>query len=335
MDFDIIFGNAARAALGPEAVILSLAAIGLNVHFGFTGLLNFGQVGFMLLGAYGTSVTVATFGWSLWMGILVGLFLSLVLAVALGIPTLRLHSVMFAIVTIAGAEIIRILVGSTDAIGLTGGPLSVSFDAGAFFDLNPYPDGPQDRYGFGTFSFTGQQMWVITVGWALVALTSLGVFLIVRSPWGRVLKSIREDEDAARSLGKNVFRYKMQALIIGGVIGGMAGVIDAIKTSGADPNGFKPQVTFFTYTALLLGGAATYLGPVLGAILFWFLREWIESFLRQLAAEAWLPDPVAGFLEGSEGIISLSMVGVTLIVLMLFRPQGLTGNRTEMQLDAQ
>ncbi len=335
MDFDIIFGNAARAALGPEAVILCLAAIGLNVHFGFGGLLNIGQVGFLMLGAYGTSVTVATFGWSLWLGIPIALFLSLALAVALGIPTLRLHPVMFAIVTIASAEIIRILIGSTDAIGLTGGPLSVSFDASAFFDLNPYADGPQDRYGVGTFSFTGQQMWVITVGWALVALISLGVFLIVRSPWGRVLKSIREDEDAARSLGKNVFIYKMQALIIGGVIGGLGGVIDAIKTSGADPNGFRPQVTFFAYTALLLGGAATYLGPVLGAVLFWFLREWIESFLRQLTAESWMPNPVADFLDGSEGIISVALVGVALVVLMVFRPQGIVGNRREMQLDAQ
>ncbi len=335
MDFDIIFGNAARAALGPEAIILALAAIGLNIHFGYTGLLNFGQVGFIMLGAYGTSVTVATFGWSLWAGIPIGLFLALALAVTLGIPTLRLHAVMFAIATIAAAEIIRILIGSTDAIGLTGGPLSVSFDAGAFFDLNPYADGPQDRYGVGTFAFTGQQMWVITVGWVLVALVSLFVFLIVRSPWGRVLKSIREDQDAARSLGKNVFWYKMQALMIGGVIGGMAGVIDAIKTSGADPNGFRPQVTFYTYTALLLGGAATYLGPVLGAILFWFLREWIESFLRQLSAEAWLPNAVADFLEGSEGIISVAMVGLALVLLMLFRPQGITGNRTEMQLDAR
>ncbi len=335
MEFDIIFGNAARAAFGPEAVILALAAIGLNVHFGFTGLLNFGQVGFLLLGAYGTSVSVATFGWSLWVGILIGLVLSVALAVALGFPTLRLHAVMFAIVTIAAAEIIRILIGSTDAIGLTGGPLSVSFDAGAFYDLNPYPDGPHNRYGVGTFEFTGQQMWVITVGWVLVALVSLVVFLIVRSPWGRVLKSIREDQDAARSLGKNVFSYKMQALIIGGVIGGMGGVVDAIKTSGADPNGFRPQVTFFAYTALLLGGAATYVGPVVGAILFWFLREWIESFLRQLTAEAWLPDAVADFLDGAEGVISVAMVGLTLVLLMLFRPQGIAGNRTEMQLDAR
>ncbi|WP_420639005.1 branched-chain amino acid ABC transporter permease [Candidatus Poriferisocius sp.] len=334
MEFDIIFGNAARAAFGPEAVILALAATGLNVHFGFTGLLNFGQVGFMLLGAYGTSVSVATFGWSLWLGIPVGLLVAVALAVALGFPTLRLQAVLFAIVTIAAAEIIRILIGSTDAIGLTGGPLSISFDAGSFFDLNPYAHGPQDRYGFGTFSFTGQQMWVITVGWVLVALASLVVFLIMRSPWGRVVKSIREEPDAARSLGKNVFLYRMQALIIGGFFGGLAGVVDAIKTSGADPNGFRPQVTFFTYTALLLGGAATYLGPVLGAILFWFLREWIESFLRQLTAEAWLPDVVANFLEGSEGIISVCMVGLTLVLLMLFRPQGITGNRTEMQLDA-
>ena len=333
MEFDIIFGNAARAALGPEAVILALAAVGVNVHFGFTGLFNFGQVGFMLLGAYGTSVSVATFGWSLWVGIGVGLALSVVLALALGVPTLRVGAVLFAIVTLAAAEILRLLIGSTDAIGLTGGPLSISIDAGAFYDLNPYSDGPRDRYGAGTLSFTGQQMWVITVGWTLVALAGLAVFLIVRSPWGRVVKSIREDENAARSLGKNVFSYKMQALVIGGVIAGLAGVVDAIKTSGADPNGFRPQVTFFAYTALLLGGSATYTGPVIGAVLFWFLREWIESFLRQLAAEPWLPSPIADFLAGTEGVISVGLVGLALILLVLFRPQGIVGSRTEMLID--
>ena len=335
MDLDIIFGNAARAAFGPEAIILALAAIGLNVHFGYTGLLNFGQVGFLLLGAYGTSVAVKTFGWSLWAGIPLGLLLAVSLALVLGIPTLRLNALLFAIVTIAAAEIIRILIGSTDAIGLTGGPLSISFDAGPFYNLNPYADGPQDRYGFGTFSYTGQQMWIITVGWILVAMVSLVVFLIVRSPWGRVLKSIREEEAAASSLGKNVFSYKMQALVIGGFIGGLGGVIDALKTSGADPNGFRPQVTFFTYAALILGGTATYLGPVLGAVLFWFLREWIESFLRQLSEEAWLPNVIADFLDGAEGIISVSFVGLSLVMLMLFRPQGITGSRTEMQLDAR
>ena len=335
MDFDIIFGNAARAALGPEAVILSLAAIGLNVHFGFTGLLNFGQVGFMLLGAYGTSVTVATFGLVAVDGHTGGPFPVPGAGGALGIPTLRLHSVMFAIVTIAGAEIIRILVGSTDAIGLTGGPLSVSFDAGAFFDLNPYPDGPQDRYWFGTFSFTGQQM----VG------HHRGVGAGGTDQPGRV-------PDRAQPVGSGAQVHP------GGRGRGSQPGQERVPVQDASPHhrrghrrdgrghrchqdfGGRPQRLqtpshLLHYTALLLGGAATYLGPVLGAILFWFLREWIESFLRQLAAEAWLPDPVAGFLEGSEGIISLSMVGVTLIVLMLFRPQGLTGNRTEMQLDAQ
>ncbi|MXW42850.1 MAG: branched-chain amino acid ABC transporter permease [Acidimicrobiia bacterium] len=333
MEFDIIITNAARAAVGPEALILALAAIGLNMHFGYTGLLNFGQVGFMLLGAYGTSVAVATFGWSLWLGVLLGLILATAFAITLGLPTLRLHALLFAIVTIAAAEIVRILVGSTDAIGLTGGPLSISFDAGAFYDLNPYPDGPNDRYGAGTFEFTGQQLWVMTVGWTLVALVSVGVFLLVRSPWGRVLKSIREDQDAARSLGKNVFTYKLQALVIGGLIAGLGGVLDAIKTSGADPNGFRPQVTFFAYAALLLGGLATYIGPVLGAILFWFLRELIESFLRQLVAQTWLPDAIANFFDGAEGIISVGMVGLALILLMLFRPQGIVGSRNEMQLN--
>ena len=121
MDFDIIFGNAARAGLGPQAAIFALAAIGLNLHFGYAGLLNFGQVGFMMLGAYGTAIVVATWGGSLWLGIPFGLGLCVAFALALGIPTLRLRSDYFAITTIAAAEILRLLIRSSPATDITAG----------------------------------------------------------------------------------------------------------------------------------------------------------------------------------------------------------------------
>ena len=104
----------------------------------------------------------------------------------------------------------------------------------------------------------------MTVGWALVIVVAIFVFLLMRSPWGRVLKSIREDEDAARSLGKNVFSYKMQTLVLGGVIGALGGFMIAVSTQSVQPDNFATPLTFFILTALLLGGAARVIGPIVG-----------------------------------------------------------------------
>src|SRR6478672_1403672 len=113
MDILVIVADASRAAFGPEAAIYALAAIGMNLHFGYTGLLNFGQVGFMAVGAYGVGIACATFDLPLTVGILIGLAGGVALALLLGAPTLRLRSDYLAIVTIAAGEIIRLIVRST------------------------------------------------------------------------------------------------------------------------------------------------------------------------------------------------------------------------------
>jgi neutral amino acid transport system permease protein len=115
------------------------------------------------------------------------------------------------------------------------------------------------------------------------ALCLLLVWALMRSPWGRVIKSIREDEDAARALGKNTFAYKMQSLILGGVLGGLAGVVMALSQQAVSPDQFLPQMTFYAYAVLILGGAATVFGPVIGSVIFWFFLLSIESVLRQTA----------------------------------------------------
>src|SRR5687767_11872774 len=210
------FTGGLQAALGYQAIFFVLLAVGLNVHFGYTGLLNFGQAGFALLGAFGLAISVVKWGLPWWMGIGIGLAAAVLLALLLGVPTLRLRADYLAIVTIAAAEIIRLVVRSVtfeDTFGGSDGRQSFSED---FYALNPYPDG---RYDIGRFGFNESQMWILTVGWILVGLSCLVVYLLMRSPWGRVIKAIREDEDAVRSLGKNVYAYKMQSLIIGGVLG--------------------------------------------------------------------------------------------------------------------
>ncbi len=173
------------------------------------------------------------------------------------------------------------------------------------------------------------------VAWGLVALCTLLLWALIRSPWGRVILAIREDEDAAASLGKNVFAFKIQALVIGGVIGGLAGIVDVLQQSGVTPVSYKPEVTFFAYTALILGGAATRVGPIVGAIIFWFLKEATETTLRQVAEVEALPNWFTGFLDGSEGAISIALVGLSLMLLMAFRPQGIFGDRTQMVLEVR
>src|SRR3954451_21512897 len=176
MDWTRIITNALEAAVGIQAVVFALAAIGLNVHFGYTGLLNFGQSGFLAVSAYGMAVTVQTFDLSLWLGILIGLVLAVLLALLLGIPTLRLRADYLAIVTIASAEIICLRDRSVTFESTFGGSDGRQNFAEGFYKLNPYSTG----FNIGDFGFGPRQLWVLTVGWILVGLSCLVVFLLMR-----------------------------------------------------------------------------------------------------------------------------------------------------------
>ena len=238
MDWGNILTNAAQSLVNIDTIVFALAAIGLNVHFGYAGLLNFGQAAFVAIGAYGIGIMVQTFGLSIWIGVAVGLVGSVVLALLLGIPTLRLRADYLAIATIAAAEIVRLLARSSTLREYTGGSNGRNGFSDGFYAANPYSDG---TYGFGPWQFSHRGMWILTVGWIVVALACLVVFLLMRSPWGRVLKGIREDEDAVRSLGKNVYAFKMQALVIGGVIGTLAGFISALGRARCSRTTTRPS----------------------------------------------------------------------------------------------
>ncbi len=330
MDWPSILGNAVRGMLGPEAAYFALAAIGLNIHFGYTGLLNFGQVGFMLVGAYGVAVSVATFGWSLWVGVVVGIACAVLLALVLGLPTLRLRGDYLAIATIAAAEVLRYFYRSSTLEPLTGGVYGLRQFAGEFFALNPYP--AQD-YGWGEVTFDHRSLWVMTVGWGLVALSSLMVLLLMTSPWGRVLRSVREDELAARSLGKSAYGFKLQSLVLGGVLGAVAGILMAVSVQSVQPDSYDPKVTFYLYTIVILGGASRVLGPVLGSVIFWFLVTFLDSFLRSATASGLIPSTVLD--SGDVGAARFIFVGLALVLLMVFRPAGILGNQKELRLDVR
>jgi len=247
---------------------------------------------------------------------------AVVFAFILGIPTLRLRADYLAIVTIAAAEIVRLLfttqafdeyTNSADGLG--------NYHAG-FRAANPIPDG---TYGFGPWIYNENQWWVRIFGFALVVLAALIVWALMRSPWGRVIKGIREDEDAVRALGKNVFAYKMQSLIIGGIFGALGGVVLALP-SAVVPSVYVTSLTFFLYTILLLGGAATVFGPIAGSIIFWVIMAFLSNVLPALVQVGALP-----FMTTIQSqVLRFILVGVALMLIVIFRPQGIFGNKKEL-----
>lgn len=384
-----IFNAMMREALSPQTAAVAIAVVGLNIHFGFTGLINIGQSAFMLLGAYGFAISV-WHGLPMVVGIILGFAAAFVFALILGAPTLKLRGDYLAIVTISAAEIIRYVGRSallTDftgsAQGIPGSKYRTGFTDLSFFgngDFTLLPVNYHDIAGGAMgvrlvgwllilaclvvlvlvardnirlhggarvgvlvassvalvllllffFPVTTQSTgvngwWVRVVAWTLVLLSVGITYLMVRSPWGRLLRGIREDEEAIRSLGKNVFAIKMQALVIGGLFGALGGMIYVLPAS-VQPDSMGRALTFFGYTALLLGGAATIFGPVLGSILFFGGRIVIKT-----ASAAYIPDAIMNRQQSEQ--FSFIVVGVVLMLLVIFRPQGILGDKRELRFD--
>ncbi len=330
MDFLFITQQTLSATIGVNTIIFALAAIGLNMHFGYTGLLNFGQAGFLAIGAYSVAVPVISFGLPLWVAFLIGIINSVIFALILGIPTLRLRADYLAIVTIAAAEIVRQIARSATFNSTLGGSDGITGKFGEeFFALNPFKSGLNTPI----LRFNGNDLWVVITGWTLVAFIVFLMWIMVNSPWGRLMRAIREDEDAVRSLGKNVYLYKMQSLIIGGVIGACGGFVYALSRQSVQPDNYGTALTFFAYTVLILGGAARVFSPVVGAMIFWFLIVFIEQVLRQGVSNDLIPDWLIGVNQVSQ--IRFMLMGIGLMLLMIFRPQGMFGDKKELALDAK
>ena len=310
-----------------------LCALGLAVHFGFTGLLNFGQAAFAALGAYGFAIATLNFGWPWWAALFAGIFAAAAFALILGIPTLRLRADYLAIVTIAAAQALVFSFQSSAFEKTTGGSNGLSGFGEDFYALNPIPEG---QYPFSIWfnadiaiPFSNKELFIRIVAWGLVLVAALFLFFLTRSPWGRVLKGIREDEDAVRALGKNVFAYKMQALVIGGVLASLGGMVFVLATDTNQPATWVSNFTFMIWTVLLLGGAATILGPIVGGMIFFALLSLTEIILEAMVKGGLLP-----FLDVAQvGQIRYLLVGLILMLLVIFRPQGIFGNKKELQFN--
>ena len=330
MDLLAIFGNSLTQMIGVTAIIYCLAALGVNFQFGYAGLLNFGQAGFAAIGAYAVAALVVSLGWSLWAAIATGILGAIIFALLLGIPTLRLRADYLAIVTIAAAEVIRQTFRAASLADIFGGAGGITGKyAEEWFALNPFPAGIDTPI----FFYSRNDLWMVITGWTLVLIAVLFTWLVMRSPWGRVIKSIREDEDAVRSLGKNVWLYKMQALTLGGVLGAFAGIVFALAAQSVQPDNYSTTLTFFAYAILILGGAARVWGPVVGAMVFWFLLVFVGQVLNQAIRAGYISSDLIG--TDQIGQVQFMLVGLGLMLLMIYRPQGIFGDKKELALDAR
>ena len=322
MDIMTIISNAAGELIAPTTAAYVLAAIGLNIHFGMTGLMNMGQAGFMLLGAYGFAVT-QSMGCNLFASVCAALALAVIYALLLGIPTLKLGPDYLAghVGCRGNHPYHRQVDGHDESHRRFRRHFTEKFEA-----LSPLPDGSTTFLLWTYSNNIANSWWLRIVAWILVAIAAFLCWRWFHSPWGRMLKGIREDENAIRSLGKPVTKYKMESLILGGLFGAMAGIIFVLPRS-VQPDSLGRTVTFYVWTILLLGGAATILGPVLGSCVLWVLLTFVKEVMRNTVPET---------LISSNQIEALGwvIVGVALMCLVIFRPQGLLGDRKELAFHA-
>jgi neutral amino acid transport system permease protein len=317
MDALSLFTDALRAAISPTAAAYALGAIGLNLQFGYAGLVNLGFAGTMAAGAYGLAIVVVS-GGPFWAGILVGAAAAAVFSLLVALPTVRLRADYLAMSTIATAEILRLILRSTWARPTTGGVNGLQRFADDFYAASPF--GTQS-FAIGPVIVPGRTLWLILVAWIVVALVATAIAAIVRSPWGRTVIAVRQDEDLARALGKNTFTIKVQVMVIGGICAALAGCVLVVDQQNVNPDNFGTSITFMLYAIVILGGAGRILAPIAGAIVFWVLLSVTDGVLRSLAdisaaAGGW-------FGQDQAGAARYILVGVSLVLVIVFRPQGL------------
>lgn len=304
------------------AGIYAVVALGLQLNVGYTGIVNFGQAGFMAVGGYSMAILVLEAGLSFWLALPAAVLITMAFGVLIGLPSLRLRADYFAIVTLATAEVVRLT--AQNARGLTGGNkgLYCEFEGvnqtcfdDSWRSVSDWMLGVAD----GFWADPEPLLPLLLVVWATVALGVLGLGYVQRTPWGRVLRAVREDEDATRALGKNTLLYKLQSLAISALLGAFAGFFLALFLATIHPDDYEPIVTFFAFGVLILGGLASYRGVVVGAVVLWTLLE----------GTRFVELPIS---EEKAAALRFAIVGAVLIGLMAFRPQGMFGKREEMVL---
>lgn len=287
------------------AVVYAILAIGLNIQWGFTGLVNFGVAGFFAVGAYVSAFMSGSpspyhlggFGIPFPFALVIAMIVSGLFALILGIPVVRLREDYLAIVTIGFAEIVRLIIVTERNI--TKGPYGMGV-------IKPYKE---------VISSPMYGLFYLAISLAILGILYLAIARAVGSPWGRVLRTIREDERVALVLGKNVNWFKLQVLVLGSMIFGLGGAVFAHFFNFITPNHFLPMETFLVWVMVMAGGSGNNLGVIIGALAVRGLWEGM-MFLSDV-----LPQGV------QIGAVRLGVIGLLLVLVIMVKPEGILGER--------
>jgi branched-chain amino acid transport system permease protein len=359
--------------------VYALLALALNLQWGYAGLFNIGVAGFMAVGAYTMAMLTAPvdpaaggipgLGLPLWAGIVGGMVAAALVGAVTALPALRVQADYLAIVTLGVSEIIRLTYNATTfqsfsvggvelgTGGASGIPAPVNPVGGLYYTDPASPASPPTALGeavFGFFSGFGLDNatvvdWTYTL--VLVAVVALFYLLLARvgnSPFGRVLKAIREDELVASSLGKNTRGFKVKAFMLGCALMGLGGILWQGSQSLITPALFLPIITFYVFTALIVGGAGSNTGSVIGGALFAGLLFLGPTFVGRvidrsfalggapntsteaLAALGTLDvTPLVAYVLDNVSFLRFVILGVVLVYIVQNRPEGLLGHRKE------
>ena len=284
-----------------------ISSLGLNIQYGFTGMFNVGIAGFFAVGAYTSAILTGPeyadtifggfqlpiiFGW------LCAIVVSGLAGVLVGLVTLRLREDFLAISTFGIAICIQLVALNSESV--TRGP------NGLYAIPKPFAR-------FLDSAFMSNLIYLIICIITIVAIY-YALERVVKSPWGRVLRSIREDEIAAEALGKNVFMYRLQAFVLGCGIMGLAGAMYANFVRFISPQDFLPIFTIQVYVMLIVGGKGNNLGAIVGAIVIWALWSASDSLINFIVT----PD-----YQTQAAALRIIIVGMVLVLMLLFKPLGI------------
>ena len=286
----------------------AIIVVGLNLQWGYTGLFNVGVAGFVAVGAYTSAILttpevagrVGGFGLPVLLGWVAAMLSSGLAGLLVGVAALRLRHDYLAITTFGVAVTVQLI--ALNAQWLTGGPFGVQF----------IPKPMQGWLGAG-LSWTLAYLALVA---SLLALVYLAMERLVRSPWGRVLRAIREDEQAAASLGKRAFMFRLQSFVIGSAVMGLGGAVYAHFVGYIAPEDFLPILTFQLWAMLIVGGSGNNRGAILGAYLVWGFWAIGGGLLRGMVPQA---------EQARAAALQVVLIGVLIMLMLLLRPRGLLG----------
>ena len=290
------------------ATVFAIIALGLNLQWGFTGLFNVGVAGFVATGAYTSALltTPSGFGWPVAAGLLAAAIVSGLMGLFVGAVALRLRRDYLAITTFGIAVAIQVV--ANNATGLTGGPFGVQF----------IPKPMQTWLGTGL----RWNLAYLALSLTLLAFVYLTLEKLVNSPWGRVLRAIREEEHTASSVGKRVWAFRLQSFVIGAMLMGLGGALYAHFLGFIAPEDFLPILTFQLWAMLIVGGAGNNRGAILGAFVVWGFWTAAGGVLR-----AWIPQAQ----QARAAALQVVLIGALIAFTLLIRPRGLLGKSSHQK----